>query len=541
VAPSLRAIHDSTLADAGVEFRARYLALNRESVFGRARRIKPIFLIQVRTEARVADSREAIFREAQRLQGRNQVGEAIAAYQRALLQWPEHANSWFNLGLLFRQARLPDEALVCYQKALNLGITSPEEVHLNRAVVYADFLRQDAQAERELRSALAANSNYIPALLNLANLHEDRGERDEALELYQRIVQLDPQNTLALARFANMQKPAECTPGLIAQLRSALARPLLSDEERAVLGFALGRALDASGAYQQAFEAYTAANATTRAAAARALPRYDRHAQEQFVDRLIQASGSAPAASVAARAGPAPIFICGMFRSGSTLAEQLLARHPGVAAGGELDLLPSLVARELTPFPESLTSKSAADLQALAKRYQDSVASLFPDATHVTDKRPANFLYIGLIKALFPDAKIIHTTREPLDNCVAIYFLHLEPEVSYATDLLDIGHYYREYRRLMAHWQQRYGADIIELNYDRFVSDPEAVAAPVFSALGLRWDQQFLERSSSGQTVKTASVWQVREPLYLRSSGRSRHYTEQLGALRSYLAELPRP
>ena len=340
----------------------------------------------------MVDRREAIFREAQRLQGLNQVGAAIAAYQSALLQWPEHANSWFNLGLLFRQARLPDEALVCYQKALNLGITSPEEVHLNRSVVYADYLRQDAQAENELRAALAANSNYVPALLNLANIHEDRGQRDEALELYQRILQLDPHCALALARFANMQTPAECSPELIARLRSALARPASTDGERALLGFALGRVLDASGDYPQAFDAYAQANATTRAAAARALQRYDRRAQEQFVDRLIQTGTSAAAPGAAAvRAGPVPIFIVGMFRSGSTLAEQLLARHPGVAAGGELDLLPALVARELTPFPESLASKSTADLLSLARRYLDAVATLFPGATHVTDKRPANF------------------------------------------------------------------------------------------------------------------------------------------------------
>jgi tetratricopeptide (TPR) repeat protein len=127
-----------------------------------------------------------MFREAQRLQRLDQVPEAIAAYQRALLDWPEHANSWFNLGLLFRQARRPDEALVCYQRALNLGIANPQEVHLNRGVIYADYLRQDAEAERELRTALDLQPSFVPALLNLANIQEDRGRRDEALELFDR-------------------------------------------------------------------------------------------------------------------------------------------------------------------------------------------------------------------------------------------------------------------------------------------------------------------------------------------------------------------
>jgi hypothetical protein len=157
----------------------------------------------------------------------------------------------------------------------------------------------------------------------------------------------------------------------------------------------------------------------------------------------------------------------------------------------------------------------------------------------VIDKRPDNFLYIGLIKALFPDAKIVHTTRDPLDNCLAVYFLHLDSGVSYATDLMDIGHYYRAYRRLMAHWRTRYGADIIDLDYDRLVREPAAVAQPMFEALGLRWDAKFLEFHNADRPARTASVWQVREPLYQRSSGRSRHYAQQLASLRAYLADLP--
>jgi tetratricopeptide (TPR) repeat protein len=488
----------------------------------------------------VADNSEAIFREAQRLQRLDQVPEAIAAYQRALLDWPEHANSWFNLGLLFRQARYPDEALLCYQTALNLGIANPEEVHLNRGVIYADYLRQDAEAERELRTAIRLRPGFIAAMLNLANIQEDRGRRDEAMELYRGVLELDPHCALALARFANMQGPANCDAALIGQLQAELARPAVSGEERALLGFALGRALDASGEYGKAFSVYAAANAMVRTAATRAGERYDRRAQEQFVDRLIQVSSAAPAQAAAGTgAGPAPIFVCGMFRSGSTLAEQLLAQHPGVAAGGELEILPSLVAGALTPFPESLASKTGADLEALSKVYRNAVAARFPGATHVTDKRPDNFQYIGLIKSLFPDAKIVHTTRDPLDNCLAIYFLHLDLGLSYATDLMDIGHYYRQYRRLMAHWRTLYGADIIELDYDHFVREPGEVAQPVFEALGWRWDPVYLEQRRSEGSVKTASVWQVREPLYQSSSGRSRHYEQQLAPLRQFLAGLP--
>jgi hypothetical protein len=230
-----------------------------------------------------------------------------------------------------------------------------------------------------------------------------------------------------------------------------------------------------------------------------------------------------------------------MFRSGSTLFEQLLAEAPGVEAGGELYLLPSMAARELAPFPESLSSLPRTQIDQLAARYRESLAGMFPGARYVTDKRPDNFLYIGLIKSMFPSAKIVHTTRDPLDNCLAIYFLDLDLGMTYATDLLDIGHYYRNYRRLMAHWKARYGADIIDLNYDQFVREPAAAAAPVFGALGLGWDAKYLEHRRSDRSVRTASVWQVREPLYQRSSGRSRHYATQLAALADYLAEPPLP
>ena len=150
---------------------------------------------------------------------------------------------------------------------------------------------------------------------------------------------------------------------------------------------------------------------------------------------------------------------------------------------------------------------------------------------------PDNFFYLGLIKALLPDALIVHTTRDPLDNCLSVYFLHLDQRMSYALDLMDTGHFYRQYRRLMAHWKRLFAADIIDFDYDRFVRAPEASARALFTALGLEWDPQFLELPRAG-AVKTASVWQVREPLYRRASGRARHYSQEVAPLRAYLSDL---
>jgi tetratricopeptide (TPR) repeat protein len=490
---------------------------------------------------------EAMVREALLLDRQGRLPEAIAAYQRVLARWPALPDCWYRLAVLLGKSRQFSAALTSYQRALDQGVRKPEEVHLNRGVIYADYLRQDDAAERELLASLALNPAYVPALFNLANLHEDLGRREPALATYERILALDPDCLQALARYANLNTFASLDDPLIGRLRRALAGPSLSAADRASLGFALGRALDGCAQFPAAFDAYSAANRASRESAVRGgAARYDRPIEERYVDRLIEAfpaASPAPVRSSAMARGsersglPCPIFVCGMFRSGSTLVEQMLAGHPQVTAGGELDFLPHVAQEVLPPFPESMGSLLPSRLAALAARYLDALAALFPGARFVTDKRPDNFVYIGLIKTLFPDAKIVHTTRDPLDNCLSIFFLHLDHRMSYALDLMDIGHYYRQYLRLMGHWKAIYCADILDVSYDAYVREPKPVAEKLIAFLGLEWDEQCLMPAPAGRAIKTASVWQVREPLYRRSSGRARHYASQLDALRAYLEQ----
>lgn len=488
---------------------------------------------------------ERLLREAQSLQHQGRTAEAIGAYQRLLASHPLLPDSWYNLGLLLRRARQFSGALAAYQKALELGVRQPEEAHLNRAVIYSDHLRQHAAAEGELHAALALNPTYVPALLNLGNLHEDLGRRDAAKARYEKILQLEPGNLQALSRYAGLSQFALADDPVIQQLQRAVRQSDASAADRAAVGFALGRALDSCGAFDAAFDAYVAANRHSRDSAPPGAAAYDRGAAERFIDRVIAAfpSQPAPAASPAGGANgrsphPQPMFICGMFRSGSTLIEQLLAQHASITAGGELDVIPHLVRQTLAPFPESVGRLSAPQLEQLTAYYLQSLAAVFPGAVNVTDKRPDNFLYVGLIKLMFPRAKIVHTVREPLDNCLSVYFLHLDQSMSYAHDLMDIGHHYVQYRRLMRHWKTLYGADIIDVSYDKYVHDPQAQADRLFACLGLEWDGQSRPRHvESTNAVRTASVWQVREPLYQRSSGRSRNYTRQLSGLRSYLQD----
>ena len=457
-------------------------------------------------------------------------------YRGVVTRWPQIADAWYNLAVLQRQSFQLADALDSYQKALEAGIARPEEVHLNRSVIYTNYLHDHVAAAHELKLALAINPAYGPALLNLATLHEDLGRRDEASLLYARILEHDLDAHEALARYANLQPLSDLDEALVGRLRAALARARHA-AERASLGFALGRLLDAQAQYAGAFDAYRAANAASLESAGPHVVPYEAARQERFIDLMIK-DGLPAARAQRTREAPRPIFICGMFRSGSTLAEQLLAALPGVSAGGEIDFIPHFINSELSPFRESLLALTGAKLDSVADRYRAELRRAFPGAQYVTDKRPDNFLYLGIIKSLFPDAKIVHTTRSPLDNALSIYFLHLEQQMSYALDLEHIGHYYREYRRLMAHWKTQFGADIFDLDYDALVSDPAPNFARLCTFLDLPWSGSVPNVAVRSTVIKTASSWQVREPLYKTSSGRARNYHAQLGSLRAMLADL---
>ena len=228
-----------------------------------------------------------------------------------------------------------------------------------------------------------------------------------------------------------------------------------------------------------------------------------------------------------------------MFRSGSTLTEQVLAGHSRVTAGGEIDSCRRLSAPSSRRSRHGLRSSPRREFDELASRYTASLSKLHPGRGDVTDKRPDNFLHIGLIKSLFPDAKIVHTTRNALDNCLSIYFLHLDHSMGYALDLMDIAHYYRQYRRLMAHWKSQLRRRHPRLRLRRLRARsrgrPCRSCSPSAVSNGSRTASTFQHVRNA---VKTASVWQVREPLYRRSSGRWRNYARHLARSQAYLDDL---
>ena len=266
--------------------------------------------------------------------------------------------------------------------------------------------------------------------------------------------------------------------------------------------------------------------------------RYDRDSHERLIDMLIalprETRGTTPPS------GDAPVFVCGMFRSGSTLVEQILSRHSAVTAGGELEIIPAMAAA-MQPYPQTLAHADADAMASLAAQYLAQAPGLHPGTRILTDKRPDNFLHIGLIKRMFPKARIVHTVRSPLDIMLSVYFLYFDDSITYGHDLGHIAHYISQYRRLMTHWRSVYPGDIFDISYDDLVHSPKSTIAGLLEFCGLDWEDAVLRSPETVSTVRTASVWQVRQPLHQRSSGRWRNYAGQLNPLRDRLGVLAAP
>jgi hypothetical protein len=226
-----------------------------------------------------------------------------------------------------------------------------------------------------------------------------------------------------------------------------------------------------------------------------------------------------------------PVFIVGMIRSGTTLAEQILASHRAVFGAGELMFWNSAAAGYHPAAPGGALEARA--LSDLASQYLRLLKTLAADALRAVDKMPGNFLHLGLIHAALPHARIIHMRRHPIDTCLSIYFQHFESFHAYATDLEDLAHYYTEYLRLMTHWRSNLPpGTILDVPYEGLVGDQEAWSRRMLEFIGLPWDPQCIDFHRTERTVITASKWQVRQKLSNSSVNRWRNYEKFIGPLR---------
>lgn len=447
-----------------------------------------------------------------------QTEAAIGHYRRLLQRQPGLADAHYNLALLYKKEKRYREAEGAYKEAIRLGIERPQEAYSNLGVLYAEMQRPEQAADMHER-ALELDPGHVPALFNRGGLYEEAGDRESAAAMYRRILDRQPGHSGALGRLVHAHRITDAGDPLLRSLDAAVEAAQSDSASREELLFARGKAMDDLGRFDEAFGAWAAANELGKARN----PAYDRRGAEQAFGQLIETLDADWIGRAGSASSASPIFICGMFRSGSTLLEQILSAHPGITAGGELDFLPWLVSRRLSPFPQRALRASSEELRRLGDDYLAHVRALFPDAAQVTDKRPDNFLYLGLLKAAFPEARFICTRRAAADVCLSIWSQQFGP-VAYATDLEDTAHYYGQHERLIGHWHRCFGENLFTVDYDELVRSPEAVLRPLLDFLALEWSDRCLDFREAGSPVRTASLWQVREALHTRSSGRWRNY-----------------
>jgi tetratricopeptide (TPR) repeat protein len=458
--------------------------------------------------ARNPDHPEALIGRGEILRAQGKPAEAVVCFRRALDRRPNLARGWKCLARSLHVLGRMDEAMACYRRAIRLGGDRVEEAYSGLVrVLYMQGKFTEA------RTVLQQFGARFPGSVRVAQLKTINA--DHAL-----------------------------TPAELESLETALAEGTIDErEEIADLHFSLGAHFDRAGEYDRAFRHFVQGNAIRVEEYSYDPDRFDAAIDEicSVVDRSLLGS-LAPFGSASER----PVFVVGMLRSGTTLTEQILASHPDVAAGGELmeagalaSALPLLV-RAKGPYWRCLARLTPDTSRHLAHRYLAVLDRISPDSPRVTDKNPGNYFLLGLLSALFPNAKIVHCRRDPRDTCLSIFFHNFEYEHRYAYDLYAIGRRYRAYQRLMEHWRSVLPSPILDLAYEDVVSDLESASRRLTAFCGLSWDERVLQFHRTHRTVKTASLWQVRQPIYHTSMERWRAYEKYLAPLEHGLRGEPR-
>ena len=453
------------------------------------------------------------------------LADAEASCRRAVELAPDLAGVHNSLGNVLKDLGRLDEAEAGYRRALAL-----EPRFADALINLSLLLRQRglaAEAEACCRAALEAKPDAAPAFVLLAELRADEGEFAQAEGLFQRAVGLDADSPEAWAGMAYLRKMTDGDAAWALQAQRVAKRGLPPRQE-VYLRFAIGKYFDDVRNYPEAFANFRRAHELNADYGAK----YDQRQQTLAVDRLmgsydgVWARAIRSAESDAARA----VFIVGMPRSGTTLAEQILASHPAVFGAGEL------------PFwrDAALDFRSAMDggkargdiVPRLGLEYLELLKNLSAQAQRVVDKMPANFWCLGLIHEALPDSRIIHMQRDPVDTCLSIYFQHFKSALSYADDLQDLAHFYGEYRRIMSHWRAMLPAQaMLEVPYESLVADQETWSRKMLQFVGLSWDPRCLDFHETSRSVMTASKWQVRQKMNRSSIERWRNYEQFIGPL----------
>ncbi|NWG72515.1 MAG: sulfotransferase [Parvularculaceae bacterium] len=413
---------------------------------------------------------------------------------------------------------------------------APQNASAVNAMGLVEMAQHNFEAAAKLFRAAAAHAPAEPGFaVNLAYACITAGDFDEARAHLYRALELDPQNASA---YQNLAWITKARPGdaIIDRIRAAIARAPEGSEPFIKLAYALGKCLDDVGDYDAAFDWFRRANECQPS-------RYDAARHEKFFSDLKQ---SFDADRIAAQKpngfdSRKPIFIVGMPRSGSTLLEEKLCAHEGVVGLGETgDIITFSNAMAAAhprraPFPEWVADAPEGTLRGLGKHYVEKYSKRHPQAERLVNKALLNHAYVGLIAMMLPNAMIVETRRNPIDTCLSCYFKDLKPIHHYAIRLETLGHFYRLYADLMAHWREVLPG-LATVQYEQFIDDAPGAASALLQSSGL------MPKRGGGRAaprhVQTFSAWQVKQPVYRHAVERWRNYEKHIGPLIDSLGDL---
>lgn len=470
-----------------------------------------------------------------RAQGRN--AEAIAHYERALLLAPKNAEALNNLGIALAAVGRPEEAVTQYREAIAL-LPDLALLHNNLGTAL-EALGETEAALASYERALSLNPELSEARLGFATVLGHLGRFADARPIFEGMLASGTTSTKIRAFYGLgvSNRFAADDPHLAAAEAFAGEPASLSQEDRMHLHFGLAKAYDDLGQRERSFGQLVEGNRLKRDqityAEAEVLG-FMRRCRGFFTDEFFREhAGQGDSSQV-------PVFIVGMMRSGSTLVEQILASHPSVFGGGERPFLEkALIAtlndagvRYAPDYMDRIGSLDAGWIGRLAERYLQALTAAAPPARRITDKLLGNFAHIGLIHLALPNARIIHTRRDALDTCLSCFSKLFAAPIPYTYDLAELGRYYRTYERLMDHWRRVLPDGLmLEVQYEDVINDLSGAARRIVEHCGLEWDEACLAFYRTERPVRTASVAQVRQPIYRRAVGRARGLERQLRPL----------
>jgi tetratricopeptide (TPR) repeat protein len=451
--------------------------------------------------------------------------EAEQCFREAIAAKPDFSDPHGNLGILLRQKSYLDDSEASLRRALKLRPTDVDaRINLGLTLVFLGRLRD---AKSYLAKALKTEPRNPLALFGMGQIAMIDGRFEEAEATYRRIIEINPKMTNAWAALALTRKMTSAD-GQWLKDALELAAGKMHPMEEANLRFSIGKYCDDINDFGQAFENFKRGNELLKTAA----DGYDRKRRSHLIGELIRVYSRESISEIGAPGSSSskPVFVVGMPRSGTSLAEQIIASHPAAYGAGELDFWVSRTSEEGTT---AVILSETARLE-VAERYLRFLESHSGNASRVVNKANANSDFLGLIYSVFPNARVIYMQRDPIDTCLSCYFQQFLTGMNFTFDLSDLVHYYDEHRRIMEHWRSVLPPGfLLEVPYEGLIADQETWSRKMLEFIGLEWDPRVLEFHSNDRHVTTASAWQVRQKIYTGSVARWRNYEKFIGPLKT--------